>query len=272
MTQHSPLGTCGPHRLANAVAYGVSDVGPVRDSNEDNFLIDTGLGLLAVADGMGGHEAGAQASACALNSLRDFLDDHALATVATSVDPDATWSDPDMRAVGVLHDAIECVNARLYAQNVARQRSEGSGMGTTLTGFWRPQDEGPMIVFHVGDSRLYRWREGELALLTRDQTWYQQALEAGKVDRLPARNLLLQAIGPSPRVEPQIRAQQVLAGDLLMLCSDGLHGCVPHQEIANVLAVATAQTLDAVCQYLVTLAGDYGGRDNVTVLLALCAH
>lgn len=264
----SPLSACGPHCLASAVAYGISDVGSVRQSNEDNFLVEPALGLLAVADGMGGHEAGALASAQALISLRQALKAPAAVPSRTNSDPDATWSDPTMQAAGRLHTAIDHVNQCVYQQNVARHMSEGSGMGTTLTGVWRPQPDGPLLVFHVGDSRLYRYRDGELSLLTRDQTWYQQALEAGKVDRLPARNLLLQAIGPGPRVEPQVRVQPAQPGDLLMLCSDGLHGCVPHQEMVQVLSLARRDTLDTACQRLVDLTREYAGRDNVTVLLA----
>ena len=264
----SPLSACGPHRLACAVAYGASDVGTVRQSNEDNFLVEPSLRLFAVADGMGGHEAGALASAEALISLRQALNADRVDPLNDGSDPDATWSDPDMQAAGRLHNAIDQVNQCVYQQNVARQMSEGSGMGTTLTGAWRPYADGPLLVFHVGDSRLYRYRDGELSLLTRDQTWYQQALEAGKVDRLPARNLLLQAIGPGPRVEPQVRVQPVQPNDLLMLCSDGLHGCVPHQEMAQVLAAAGRDTLDTACQRLIHLTREYAGRDNVTVLLA----
>lgn len=259
----------GLHDLATAVACGLSDVGPVRERNEDNFLVDTKLGLLAVADGMGGHEAGALASALALTTLRDFLQANTVVAAASNGDPDATWSDPGMQAVGVLHNAIDHVNTCVYARNVDRQLDAGTGMGTTLTGVWRPLADGPLLMFHVGDSRLYCYRNGELTLLSRDQTWYQQALEAGKVDRLPARNLLLQAIGPAPGVEPQIRVLPVQPGDLLMLCSDGLHGCVPHQEIAGVLSGATG-ALETACQQLVALTVEYAGRDNVTVVLLRC--
>jgi len=269
-----PLGLTGQQRLTGAIACGISDIGPVRKSNEDNFLIDAELDLLAIADGMGGHQAGATASASALEALRQFLAARASAPgagPAASTDPDATWSDPAMHAIGLLHDAVDFANERLYAQNQARQLRDGSGMGTTLTGFWRPQPAGPLLLFHVGDSRLYRYRGDELDLLTHDQTWYQQALDAGKIDDLPPRNLLLQAVGPSALVKPDIRSQMVLPGDLLMLCSDGLHGCVPHREMAEVLASATKENLSQSCQRLVALANDYDGRDNVTVLLAMCS-
>ena len=100
-------------------------------------------------------------------------------------------------------------------------------MGTTLTGLWQFQKNGPLLVFHVGDSRLYRYRAGEFHQLTRDQTLYQQALEEGLTDNLPPRNMLLQAMGPYETVKPEVKPQPVQAGDLYMLCTDGLHarGC-----------------------------------------------
>jgi protein phosphatase len=143
-------------------------------------------------------------------------------------------------------------------------------MGTTVTGFWHPARLAPMVVFHVGDSRMYRLRGGVLEQLTRDQTLYQQAIEAGMIDKLPARNLLLQAVGPSPAITAEVRSHLVAPGDLLMLCSDGLHGSVPHGDIEAALALATADTLDQVCARLIEMAKAYGGRDNITVMVALC--
>lgn len=256
-----------PFPLRGALAFGHSDTGPVRQHNEDHYLIDPRLELLAVADGMGGHEAGAQASAMALQALRDYLASQLTHQGRTSSDPDATCQAPSMQALGVLRDAVEAVNAHLYACNDARRMSEGSGMGTTLTGVWRPQAGGPLLAFHVGDSRLYRYRGDTLEQLSRDQTWYQQALDAGHFDRLPARNVLLQAIGPSPRVEPEIRVQPVQGGDVLMLCSDGIHGCVPHHEIARLLQRVGRHNLEATSERLLQLAVEYGGRDNATVVL-----
>jgi serine/threonine protein phosphatase PrpC len=264
-----PLSVPGPHRLATAMAFGLSDTGPVRRHNEDSFLVDSHLQLMAVADGMGGHEAGALASALALQTLRECLSGE-LPAAPANLDPDATCQMPAMGAVAMLQAAIEQVNARLYAQNETRRMSEGQGMGTTLTGVWRTDPLGPLILFHVGDSRLYRYRNGQLLQLSRDQTWYQQALDAGHFDRLPSRNLLLQAIGPSRQVEPEIGLYQVQPNDVLMLCSDGVHGSVPHQELAQWLGQVTTASMATVCQALIQLAADYGGRDNATVLLATC--
>jgi protein phosphatase len=263
---HSPLGVSGPHRLSTALAFGLSHTGPVRQHNEDNFLVDRDLQLLAVADGMGGHEAGAQASAMALATLRECLGQPPR-PIQASVDPDATCQMPALNAIGTLQTAIEQVNARLFAQNEARHMSDGQGMGTTLTGVWRSDPEGPLIAFHVGDSRLYRYRNGQLLQLSRDQTLYQQALDAGHFDHLPSRNLLLQAIGPLPLVEPEIALHQVRPRDVLMLCSDGVHGSVPHQELVRRLGQVNIESIAAVCEGLIELAAEYDGRDNATVLL-----
>jgi serine/threonine protein phosphatase PrpC len=277
MNRSPPTSSSHVHHLPATVAFGATDIGPVRRSNEDNFLIDDALGLAMVADGMGGHAAGEVASAGVLQALRSYLFEHgARAPVAArgdgldAHDPDATWSDLSMRAVALLHNAIDYANELLYAQNLTANCPDGGGMGTTLTGFWRPNAEAPLTVFNVGDSRLYRQRGGQLEQLTRDQTLYQQALDAGAIENLPARNLLLQAMGPSPKVAPEVHSQLVQAGDLLMLCSDGLHGSVPHGEIEAVMNSADASSLEAAAQRLITLAKDYGGRDNITVLMAYC--
>lgn len=264
----------GIHRLPAMLAAGVTDTGPVRRHNEDNFLLDDALGLAMVADGMGGHAAGEVASAGVLAALHDYLAGQAGALRVTGgdttqrADPDATWPDPAGSAVRLLHTAVAHANACLYEQNRARGRADGEGMGTTLTGFWQPAGSLQLVMFHVGDSRLYRLRDGVLEQLSRDQTLYQQALESGMFDTLPARNVLLQAVGPSPTIVPEVRAHLVLPGDLLMLCSDGLHGSVPHAELETLLTGAGA--LDAQCARLVDLAYRYGVRDNITVVLAAC--
>jgi serine/threonine protein phosphatase PrpC len=276
MTTFTPLSPLGVHRLPAMLVFGATDTGTVRASNEDNFLLDEALGLAMLADGMGGHAAGEVASAGVLTELRGYLAVHAPGLPAASVeaglelDPDATWSDPAAGAVRLLHAAVSHANASLYAQNCARNRADGGGMGTTLTGFWRPSAVAPLVAFHVGDSRMYRLRDGVLAQLTRDQTLYQQALESGMLDKLPARNLLLQAVGPSATVTAEVRSHLVLPGDVLMLCSDGLHGSVPHGDIEGALEQASAASLGQVCARLIEMAKAYGSRDNITVMVALC--
>jgi protein phosphatase len=262
------------HRLAFGSAYGLTDVGMVRDSNEDNFLIDPELRIVAVADGMGGHDGGEVAAHLALSSLRASLlhaDPFrcALPAPGTTVDPDATWQDEHMCAVLAVHEAVDHANDEVFGANVRNGHGEGAGMGTTLSGFWQWMPDGPLAVFHVGDTRIYRYRAGELAILTRDQTLYQQALESGACDGLPPRNLLLQAIGPTAAVAPDVKVCEVRRGDLYLLCSDGLYGNTPHGAIAQVLERASAQSLDACCEELVALAKAHGSRDNITAVLAL---
>jgi protein phosphatase len=274
MSTWTALSPSSLHQLPLTVAYGATDVGTVRTSNEDNFLIDADLGLAMVADGMGGHAAGEVASAGVLTALRDYLAQHdgrdGSGGDIGAADPDATWSDPAMRAVGMLHDAIEYANCSIYQRNVENDCEDGGGMGTTLTGIWRPQGQQPFILFHVGDSRLYRQRNGLLEQLTRDQTMYQQAVDAGLFENLPPRNMLLQAMGPSPAVIPEVRSQLVQPGDLLMLCSDGLHGSVPHGEIEMAMTGATPERLGLICAQLIERAKQCGSRDNITILIALC--
>jgi PPM family protein phosphatase len=262
------------HRLAFGSAYGLTDVGLVRQSNEDNFLIDPLLRLVAVADGMGGHDGGEIAACLALETLRDVLAevDPKKSIPGDAFDPDATWQDEHMPAIVAVHEAVDAANARVYGANLQDGLGDGGGMGTTLTGFWQSLPDGPLVIFHVGDSRLYRYRDGELAVLTRDQTMYQQALEAGVSGDFPPRNLLLQAIGPMATITPDVTACAPRPGDLYLLCSDGLYGNTPHAAIEQVLAGAHAQSLEHCCFDLIALAKTHGSRDNITAVLALVEH
>jgi serine/threonine protein phosphatase PrpC len=266
------------HQLAFGSAFGMTDTGTVRPSNEDNFLIDPALGLLAVADGMGGHEAGEIASSDALIALAHFIraraDDGAVMPNfkpshydPARNDPEASWTDSSYDAMVTLHEAVEFANQRMYQTNVDNRRGAGGGMGTTLTGIWQPEADGPALVFHVGDTRLYRLRAGQLDQLTRDQTVYQHALETGVRGVLPPRNLLMQALGPSSGIKPELQTRPVTAGDLYLLCSDGLHGALPDAQIAQVMAAAAPDDLGASCAQLIDIAKLNGSRDNITVVL-----
>ncbi len=274
------------HQWISVSAYGMTDVGRVRRANEDNFLIDESLGFFALTDGMGGHDAGEIASAQALQTTRDFiqktLHNHnhptpdADATVphflsaATQIDPDATWADSSMPAVQAVYSAVEFANHEIYTRNTANLHSEGRGMGTTLVGCWQFVAGAPIVVFNVGDSRAYMQRGGQLTQLTKDQTLYQQAVDMGCTDNMPPRNLLLQAIGPNDTITPEVFTHPTRSGDVLLLCSDGLHGPVSDAEISAILANANNKNLDRCCEELINRANNNGGRDNITVLLAYC--
>lgn len=279
MSVWKPLSPSLPHRLAVGVACGMTDIGNVRVSNEDNFLIDEQLGFIGIADGMGGHEAGEVASADALLSMAHYLRavterdaGRARGVLHLVGAPDMPQDEHDHQAdAGTLYDAVEFANQRMFQINMENQHAEGGGMGTTLTGFWQAEPNGPLLVFHVGDTRLYRLRGGRLTQLTRDQTMHQQALELGVRHNLPARNLLLQALGPSSGIQPELHACSTEAADLYLLCSDGLHGSTRDDTIGAILRDATRDTLEAACTRLIAQAKHDGSRDNITVVLLYCS-
>lgn len=266
----------------------MTDVGQVRKANEDNFLIDEGIAMMAVGDGMGGHDAGEVASAAALEAVRNFIqmtlnpnhvanqnsDDtvpHFAPVQLQEIDPDATWADSSMPAVQTVFAAMDHANLELYERNTKNLHAEGRGMGTTLVGLWQFVPGAPIVIFNVGDSRVYLQRANVLSQLTKDQTLYQQALDMGCVDNMPARNLLLQAIGPSDTITPQVFTHPTRSGDVFLLCSDGLHGAMTDEEISHILADANSANLEQCCKDLIALANANGGRDNITALLAWCA-
>ena len=274
------------YRFGHCTACGLSDPGRVRKANEDHFLIDPALGLIVVGDGMGGHAGGAQASATALQRIAATVGAAVTASTCTPCalnstesiaapisaedpdDPDATVHDDALASIRTLLDALDHANATLYALNTRDPVTLERGMGTTVTGLWQPLASDRLVAFQVGDSRLYRYRDGVLLQLSRDQTLYQQALELGTIDHLPPRNVLLQALGPLPSVSPVVETCVPVPGDCYLLCSDGLYGEVPHHEIEAVLARVTRDTLDAGCRRLVELALEAGGKDNVTAVIA----
>jgi PPM family protein phosphatase len=276
-----PLSPSLPQHLAVGIAFGMTDIGKVRPSNEDNFLIDCHLGLVAVADGMGGHEMGEVASADALLSLSHYIrssaepEDGIPDFIASDFDPTANdpgehWTPDALATMTTLHEAVEFANDRMYRLNRENRHADGAGMGTTLTGFWQPEHNGPLFIFHVGDSRLYRPREGELVQLTRDQTMYQHAIELGMRHNLPGRNLLMQALGPSSTIRPELHTRNTAPGDVYMLCSDGLHGATAHDDMADILQSAGPSGLGDACAQLIELAKQAGSRDNITVVLLHC--
>jgi PPM family protein phosphatase len=229
-------------------AYGLSDLGCVRKNNEDTLLIDPVLGLYLVADGMGGAQAGEEASRLAVE------------TVAESV------------AVALRNDDQALVQAFQRANRRVIERAHADlsldGMGTTLVGIL--DDGGVAHVASVGDSRAYLYESGILSLLTDDQTWVN---EVGRVLGMddqtlrthPMRHVLTMAIGVTDELRVQTYRLNPRPGWQLLLCSDGLHGVVEAESIKNILAGPI--TLDAKCHSLIEAAKAAGGPDNVTAVL-----
>ncbi len=226
-----------------------SDVGLVRRENEDSGF--AGRTMLAVADGMGGHAAGELASSTAIATLAE-LDSEDLSTedVLTALD-----------------DAL-VTSAERIAQFIQADPSR-AGMGTTATVIaWR---DGRIAVIHVGDSRAYLLRDGELSQLTHDHTYVQSLVDAGRITaeearRHPKRNLMLRAIDGNQVPERDLSIREARAGDRYLLCSDGLCGVVEDAAIAGVLT--SVPDLTAAVSALVDLALEAGAPDNVTAVVA----
>jgi protein phosphatase len=240
-----------------------SDVGPVREHNEDSWLIDLDAGVFVVADGMGGHAAGEVASAMATETVHE--------TLVGAPDPDETRLVRDHES----DDPADILRERLrYAMNQAsirirresESRPETRGMGTTLVVLVVDGDQAHLA--HVGDSRAYLFRDGRLIRLTRDHTVVQQEIDAGRLTPelarlLPHKHILTQSVGFHGPVEPDTTTRMVEPGDIFILCSDGMTDPLDDDSIQQIIA---STPLDMLAHTLVEEALKAGTEDNVTVV------
>src|SRR5215470_1013025 len=245
-----------------------SDVGMKRDNNEDNLLVFPEQNLFAVFDGMGGHAAGEVASSIAATEVKEFFD-------FTGRDEEATWpfkgdrerSYDENRAV----TAIKLANARII--EASEQDGNKKNMGTTavMVHFVERHSSGPRaLVAHVGDSRVYLFRKGKLQRITIDHSLVEEYLRLGKITEeeaknFPQKNIILRALGQTKVVDVEINAFQPQAGDIFLLCSDGLSGMVSDEMMQAILQKTSG--LDAAAKKLIDTANANGGIDNVTVIL-----
>ncbi len=235
-----------------------TDIGKLRDRNEDSYYFDAPLQLFAIADGMSGHERGDMASRLAMSVIEEWLAAKAHA-----------YSDlGHIHKLEILSELATQANQRVYttAQHQAQQR----GMGTTLVAGFATASY--LAYVYVGDSRLYVLHDETLTQITTDDTLVQKMVDEGKItpeeSRVHAkRNILMQAIGLAPTVTVHADVHPLTPGDIILACTDGLHDLViDDKEIADTLL--SAPNIEAACENLVQKALDYGGIDNVTVLLA----
>ncbi len=268
-------------------ACGLSDVGMARSHNEDCFGIDPENLLFVVADGMGGHSHGEVASRIAVDSVQEFIERTSprnrrrrsaegrrrMATVdmetthSELTEEDTTDIDLDDAYPGqTLEKAIHSAHDRV----LGAIREDGSlyGMGTTLVGIL--VRHGVAAIAHVGDSRAYRIRDGEMRLITQDHTWVNEQVVAGFLSEEQARvhplkNVITRALGGESEVQVDVDQVNLVPGDLYMLCSDGLTTMLTDNEIHQL--VEQENSLEDVCRALVQEANDRGGVDNITVLL-----
>ena len=247
-------------------AAGMSDVGRRRRQNEDSFLVHGAARLFMVADGMGGHDAGHEASRMVIDTIQDaletFRNTHARGGAGNS-------EDVERAAMDCVNAAICAANRRIFDENVARGYEVGRGMGATLAGIWFPSDTTDRaLIFHVGDSRVYLFRGGVLAQLTRDHTLYQRWLDSGSIGTAPKKNIVLRAIGPWNAVEPEVGEHFVRKGDSIIVCSDGLTDMLSDDRIRYLLDETTGESLQSACEMFVRDANEHGGVDNITVVRA----
>lgn len=245
-------------------AHGATHPGKVRPHNEDSMLVDVPLGLFAVADGMGGHNAGEVASALALESLHDFIN-------RSRQDPDHTWpfgieSSLDFNGNRV-RTAVKLANRRVYRQS--ESRDQYTGMGTTLVALL--VDESCTAFCGVGDSRIYVVRRSGIELLTRDHTWVEMLLaqnpdlDRRSVENHPMRHVLTSVIGAQDDVEVGVIARPAVSGDRFVLCSDGVHGALSDHDIWRM--VCDAVDVRSAAETLVSTALERDGRDNLTAVV-----
>jgi serine/threonine protein phosphatase PrpC/CRP-like cAMP-binding protein len=242
--------------------YAATDVGKVREHNEDNFLVDKKLALFIVADGMGGHAAGEVASAIAVRTVheevkreKEMLDDYAAGSTGTiKVTP--------RDIVALVEHAVQRACSKIHEEAAADTAKRG--MGTTLSALLVVGNQG--FIAHVGDSRIYLMRDGHVQQVTEDHTVYNELIKRGKlskeqIDKIQQKNAITRAVGVYERVDVDTLVIELTSGDTLMLASDGLHGYLTApEELAEPLGLAGDESVKA----LVRLANDRGGKDNIT--------
>lgn len=237
-----------------------TDVGRVRELNEDNFGFDASRGVLALADGMGGCNGGEVASAIAINAV--------MRTLRRELDENSDSTERAIRVWRQLTQAIGRANEEIFIES--QKAVDLDGMGTTLVVAWFNRDH--VVVAHIGDSRLYRMRDGLLVQMTVDHTVLREQLDFGLITPDQARvsnqrGLLTRALGIDLAVEVDLTEHPIQAGDIYLLCSDGLIDMLEDEEIHRVLR-AFEGDLQLAAEQLVKMANERGGYDNTTVIVS----
>ena len=240
-----------------------TDPGMVRSHNEDSIASDAASGLVVLADGMGGYNAGEVASGMATTVITTEMRQLLAKVRPFDVDPDSNGS----IALRLVRDQVKKANTSIF--QAAQSQPQYAGMGTTLVVclFY----DNRVLVAHLGDSRLYRQRGDDFRQITRDHSLLQEQIDSGLITAEQAqhaqhKNLVTRALGIDPSVDPEIHEYDASARDIYLLCSDGLCDMVGDDDIGTTLRELGAN-LELAAQQLVQMANDNGGRDNVSVIL-----
>lgn len=247
-----------------ASASGMTDVGLQREHNEDSYAVLAEHDLYVVADGMGGHRAGEVASRLATESMTDFFRETAAEDATWPFHVDLTLSEEENRLVA----SIRLANRQIFHRSLLSP--ECAGMGTTVVGALFSRKKNRLFVGHVGDSRCYRVRRGEIQQLTRDHSLVNDYLlamphmSAEQRAELPT-NVITRALGIGDQVQVDLVSDDPQSSDVYLLCSDGLSGMVSDEEIVE--AVTSEHEPNDICRRLIAKANESGGEDNITVLV-----
>jgi protein phosphatase len=244
-------------------AFGLTDVGRKRRHNEDAYLLDAERGLFVVADGMGGHAAGEVASRITVETIQEYI-------AATEEEQESSWPFGFNSRVSLegnrLTTAVEKANEKVM--RAVQNRPELKGMGTTVVAALFDADRATLV--HVGDSRAYLFRDGELRRLTDDHSWVQEQVNAGilsedEAKSHPLKNVVTRALGGAAHVSVDLIEVPVRSGDRFLLCSDGLTGMVPDEDLFA--RFKSEDGLETTVRQLIDVANDRGGVDNITAIL-----
>ena len=236
--------------------------GMVRSHNEDSVTYDAELGLVVLADGMGGYNAGEVASGIAVSVLSSEMRHH-----LENARPEDLDGSGEELGVVLLRDNVKKANLSIF--RAAQSQPQYAGMGTTIVTALFYDDR--VAVAHVGDSRMYRLRGEAFETITRDHSLLQEQIDSGMISKEDARlsknkNLVTRAVGIDADVEPELHVHEVQVGDIYLLCSDGLNDMVEDEDIGTTLQMLQ-NNLPLAATQLIQLANDNGGRDNVSVIL-----
>ena len=242
-----------------------TDVGQVRDHNEDFITENERLGFAVLADGMGGLNAGEVASSMAVHLLVDELAQYR--NGKSKLTPEQKGEEKLPVQARVVRKAVEKANETVF--ETSQTQPQCQGMGTTVVVAYYYNNR--VAVAHIGDSRMYRLRNNEMEQITKDHSFVQELIDKGLFTKEEARvsskkNVVTRALGVSPNVEVEVNEHQVEPGDIYLMCSDGIHDLLPDDEIEAAMQEFSSN-LNELAAHLINLANAAGGKDNISVIL-----
>ncbi len=248
---------------ARIVATGISDTGNVRSENEDAIFLDEAGTFLLLADGIGGHERGAEASQTALQVIQKYLQPEVVQEKLMDIKKNESVPAEVVCFSTLAAEAVGEANYILYTCNQEAQLKRF--MGTTVVGLVAVKKGDYMMWFHVGDSRLYRWRNSNLECLTSDHSAYAIWVKEGRQGTEPSKKIITKAIGPNPATSADIGWEKRQVDDIYILCSDGLTDMITDDHIAEILKAE--DNVDDIAKQLVDAAKESGGKDNTSTIV-----